>query len=247
MQWVPSKHHAGHPLVRALVELTGMERSEARETLAAAKHGDSEACEKIAAALETLDEESCQKPPVKLLHLLANRDLERFRGEACAMRHERKAEKKEQCIAKKAQKLAEFTGQDVETSKAQILAAWSGDADAKRELHEVKQKAKAMWREKKESHDDDDMEDFSRCGKGGGKGRAWMHGFFFGKGFAKGHGKGSAPGHHHGPHHRGGPLVRKLVQLSGIEWEDAHKIIHGAKHGDEEMREKLAEVISSSD
>merc|ERR1719326_1092677 len=102
-----------------------------------------------------------------------------------------------------------------------------------------------MWREKKESHDDD-MDDFSRCGKGGGKGRAWMHGFFFGKGFAKGHGKGSAPGHHHGPHHRGGPLVRKLVQLSGIEWEDAHEIIHGAKHGDEEMREKLAEAISSS-
>merc|ERR1719326_1942319 len=102
-----------------------------------------------------------------------------------------------------------------------------------------------MWREKKESHDDD-MDDFSRCGKGGGKGRAWMHGFFFGKGFAK----GSAPGHHHGPHHgphhRGGPLVRKLVQLSGIEWEDAHEIIHGAKHGDEEMREKLAEAISSS-
>merc|ERR1712167_87396 len=109
-----------------------MERSEARETLAAAKHGDSEACEKIAAALETLDEESCQKPPVKLLHLLANRDLERFRGEACAMRHEKKAEwmekkaerkaewlekkaeKKAECIAKKAQKLAEFTGQDIE-------------------------------------------------------------------------------------------------------------------------------------
>merc|ERR1719333_1508381 len=88
-------HHHGRPLVRALVRLGGMERSEARETLDAAKEGDAAAQAKIGAVVEVVeisstsesgtssdssDEEHKERKmaAVKLLKLLADGDLEAF-------------------------------------------------------------------------------------------------------------------------------------------------------------------------
>jgi len=195
-------------------------------------------------------------PAIQLLQLLAEGNKEQFDRSYEAFYAE--------TMNNKAQQLAKFTGHDADTLRALIEKAASGDSDAKEELQTIKESAKkkrcsAKWEHKAQraekkarklsevtGSDIDDVHHHRGHHGKGGKG-AWAFfgkGFMYGKGFAAGKGLGKGGKGHH--HHGAGPLVRKLMQLSDMDCEEAKATIHGAKQGDNDMCMKINCVLDGS-
>lgn len=129
-------------------------------------------------------------------------------------------------MEKKVQWLASFFGDgDVEAAKAVIHDAINGDESALTKIHEAKKQKLGRW------------------GRNGGRGWCRKQETYGPRG-----GKGNGGKGRHG----GRPLVHALVQLAGMDRDEAREAIDGARGSDEAAQAKIgaaleAAGVSSSD